>query len=172
MVILFDLDQTLVNSNTVQSYRDQRQWRSVMALIHRITVYPGITEMLNSLQHSGHRIAVVTSSPRLYCDRLLYHLSLATYIEATVCYHDTRNHKPHPEPVLFAMERLGADPAQSVMIGDEDRDISAGRAAGTITVLASWGGASPVTVQPDMICGAPQEVVQFIALYSTRSTVN
>ena len=172
MNILFDLDQTLVDSVALLPYREKRQWRTVMALIPSMTTFAGVPEMLDCLLRAGHCLGVVTSAPRMYCEAVIRHLGLAKYFTTIVCYHDTRHHKPHPEPVLFTLQQLGADPAQSVMIGDEDRDIAAGRAAGVTTVLASWGITSSVTVQPVVVCQTPRELVQFIVLTSAHPTMN
>jgi phosphoglycolate phosphatase len=47
--------------------------------------------------------------------------------------------KPHPDPLLEAARRLGVDPARCVYVGDDLRDVQAGRSAGMATVVAAWG---------------------------------
>lgn len=65
---------------------------------------------------------------------------------------DTERHKPHPEPLQLALERLGADPAGSVYIGDAVVDVQAAHAAGLPAISVSWGA-----VDADVLAAAKPE---------------
>jgi pyrophosphatase PpaX len=56
---------------------------------------------------------------------------------------DTARHKPQPDPVLEALRRLDASPADAAYVGDSPFDIHAGNAAGVFTVAVGWGGIHP-----------------------------
>jgi HAD superfamily hydrolase (TIGR01509 family) len=62
---------------------------------------------------------------------------LRKYFKVVVCYQDTINHKPHPEPLILAAEKLGVKPEESVYIGDVKNDIKAGKAAGMKVIIYS-----------------------------------
>ena len=64
---------------------------------------------------------------------------LSTRAGAVICGDSTPQAKPHPAPLLAASEALGVDAAQCVYVGDAERDIVAGRAAGMKTLIASYG---------------------------------
>jgi pyrophosphatase PpaX len=53
---------------------------------------------------------------------------------------DTAPHKPHPDPILAALERLGARPDEAAYVGDSPFDVGAARVAGVHAVAATWGG--------------------------------
>src|SRR4029079_98204 len=60
--------------------------------------------------------------------------------EVLVAKEDTTLHKPEPEPLLLALDQLGADPADTVYVGDSPFDLRAAHAAGTTAAAAMWGG--------------------------------
>lgn len=74
--------------------------------------------------------------------------------------------KPHPRPILFALERIGADPARSMYVGDARRDIEAGRAAGTTTVAALYGyvepGQNPADWAADHVVRTPLDLIALL----------
>jgi HAD superfamily hydrolase (TIGR01509 family) len=63
--------------------------------------------------------------------------ALASHFKVVVGYQDTTNHKPHPEPLFFAAQKLGVKPAECVYIGDAPSDVQAGRAAGMKVIIYS-----------------------------------
>jgi HAD superfamily hydrolase (TIGR01509 family) len=137
MGYIFDLDQTIVDSSIAEEYRKQRNWTTVYSMVPRFRVYEGINEVLGILRKKGEKVCVVTSSPEKYCRAVLKEFGIQAY--ATVCYHDTKHHKPSPEPILRAVEILRENPEDVVSIGDAENDIIASRKAGVISCLALWG---------------------------------
>ena len=63
---------------------------------------------------------------------------LDQFFDVVVTLDDVENAKPHPEPVLKALEQLGSSPEEAIMVGDNHHDIEAGKNAGTKTAGVSW----------------------------------
>ena len=76
---------------------------------------------------------------------------------------DTTRHKPHPEPLLHALERLGAGPAEAAYVGDSPFDVASAKAAGCFAVAVTWGGihdeARLAAEEPDAIVHDPEELL-------------
>lgn len=135
-MIIFDLDQTLIDSSSVKLLRDRRKWNEVYPKIPQLLPYEGITELLQKLI-GRVPIGIVTSSPKSYCQRIINHNNWC--FDTVVCYHDTSNHKPHPAPILKAIESLECENKNVISIGDEAKDIIASRRAGVISIASLWG---------------------------------
>jgi pyrophosphatase PpaX len=71
--------------------------------------------------------------------RTLRHTGLLEHVQAIVGADSCANAKPHPEPVLLALSRLGAAPTHALLLGDSPHDVAAARAAGAVAVGALWG---------------------------------
>ncbi|UVI30568.1 HAD-IA family hydrolase [Paenibacillus spongiae] len=102
--------------------------------------FPYVQEVLARLQAEGFQIGIVTTKAKLTTERGLRYTELYDYVmpEGIITIDDVVHPKPHPEPVLKAIEALGADPAATVMIGDSVVDIEAAEAAGCIPVGVAW----------------------------------
>ena len=103
------------------------------------TAYPAVVDTVQSLRSAGHRTAIVTSKGRIMTGRSLQHVGLADAFDAVITFEETTRHKPLPDPVHLALERLGATADRALFIGDSPHDMHAGRAAGVTTVAALWG---------------------------------
>ena len=106
-----------------------------------LEAFDDLLDLLPRLRDEGRRLGIVTAkrhrTVRLALDRFP---ELAEQFEVVVGYEDTERHKPEPDPVLFALERLGAAPAEAAYVGDSPFDIQAAKAAGTFAVAVGWGG--------------------------------
>ena len=100
--------------------------------------YPAVVETLTTLAARAP-MAVVTNKPTDLSNRLLESLDLAHYFEVVVGRGSTANFKPHPEPALFACDRLGAAIEHALFIGDSETDVLCARAAGCDIVLYRYG---------------------------------
>ncbi|HEX8088039.1 MAG TPA: HAD-IA family hydrolase [Blastocatellia bacterium] len=105
--------------------------------------FDGVEQVITELRARGYFIGVVTSKGRELALRGLRLCSpdmvVGKLIDATVFLEDTARHKPHPAPVLAALEKLDAPPARAAYVGDSSHDMIAGRRAGVETVAALWG---------------------------------
>jgi phosphoglycolate phosphatase len=108
-------------------------------LLQATEVFPAMAQVLQSLEAAGLRWGVVTNKAERFSLPLMQGLGLHGRAAALVCGDSTPHSKPHPEPLLEAARRLGVPPEQCVYVGDDVRDMQAGRAAGMPTLAASWG---------------------------------
>lgn len=102
-------------------------------------VFDGVAQLVNNLQQRGLRWGIVTNKSQRFTNPLV--AAIADFSSAAVVVSgDTTPHsKPHPEPLLFAARSLGVLPAQCLYVGDDERDIQAGKSAGMATVAATYG---------------------------------
>ena len=104
------------------------------------TAYPGVVETVRALSAAGHPLAVVTSKMEAGARRSLKFIGVEECFRAVIGIDATVKHKPEPEPVWLALERLGGVTRErSIFVGDSTHDMNAGRAAGVITAAATWG---------------------------------
>jgi pyrophosphatase PpaX len=123
--------------------------------------YDGIVSAVEKLQAHGKRLALVTSKVRGGAERGLRVAGLTAAFRVIIGADDVRNPKPHPEPVLRAIEQLGSTPAETVFIGDSRHDIESGQAAGVKTAAALWGPfdrAHLEDLEPDYWLDRPQDI--------------
>ena len=104
-----------------------------------VRCYDDIPAVVASLAGSGHPMAVVTSKTESLARRGLDHVGLTQYFDAVIGCDTCARHKPHPQPVLTALERLGYQPDEAAFVGDSVHDVEAGNAAGVLTIAALWG---------------------------------
>ena len=106
-------------------------------LLDHTRCYPGIEKLLN--RYPAEQMAIVTNKPYQLTIKLLEGLGLIRYFKIIVGGDSYSEKKPHPLPVTKALEGLGADPQQAVMIGDHHTDLYSGRGAGTATCFCAYG---------------------------------
>jgi pyrophosphatase PpaX len=104
-----------------------------------IREYPGTETALVTLHNEGYRLGIVTSKSRSVAQRGVEHFGLERFFEFIVAYEDTTIHKPQGEPVLEGARRFGVSIERCAYVGDSPHDMVAGRAAGALTVAATWG---------------------------------
>ena len=102
-------------------------------------VFRGVSELLDSLTKQGLPWGVVTNKAARFTLPLTRALPLFRTAGAIVSGDTTPHAKPHPAPLLEAARLLGLDPACCMYVGDDERDIVAGLAAGMATVAATYG---------------------------------
>lgn len=129
--------------------------------------YAGITELLEWLERRGMPWAVVTNKSERFAEKVLDRAGWSGRAGAVVCGDTLAVAKPDPAPVKFACERLGIIPAHAVMIGDDERDILAGKRAGAFTALAEWGYLLPEAgtggFGADRTLGSPGDVREVVS---------
>lgn len=96
--------------------------------------YPGAVDLIRRLHARGHAMAIVSSKLESGIRRSLDFCALTECFSALIGIEATEKHKPEPEPVLLALERLGATAGDAWFIGDSPHDMYAGGAAGVRTI--------------------------------------
>lgn len=128
--------------------------------------FEGIEELLQGLRERGMRWGVVTNKAERFTLPLTATMPLFADAVTIVSGDTTPHAKPHPAPVLEAMRRAGVQPGQCIYVGDDERDVRAGKAAGTGTVAASYGylGAEGdlTAWQADAIINSPDELLKLL----------
>jgi pyrophosphatase PpaX len=100
----------------------------------------GMEDVLRELKAQGRRLGVVTAKRRMTVGLAFKRLGIEPWFDVVVTCDDTVTHKPDPEPIQLALERLAARPADAAYVGDSPFDVAAARAAGVFAVAVSWGG--------------------------------
>lgn len=100
----------------------------------------GIDGLLVRLKDEGRRLGIVTAKRRATVTLAFDVLPLEHLFETVVGGDETRAHKPDPEPLLLAAERMNAEPKECAYVGDSPFDVRAAKAAGMFAVAVTWGG--------------------------------
>ena len=141
-----------------------RNYESAMTV--RTYAFDGVTELLKVLQDKGLRWGVVTNKMARFTDPLTQAMPLFASASVVISGDTTPHAKPHPEPLFEAARRLGLSPSHCLYVGDDERDIVAGRAAGMPTVAATYGYLGEKTDvsawQADWQIQAPLDLVQIL----------
>ena len=127
---------------TDPGYEDVRQefFREYESALCRDTrLFPAMPQTLAALEHADIRWGIVTNKIARFTDPLVHALGLAERAACIVSGDTTAHAKPHPAPLLHAAQAAGLDIAVSIYVGDDLRDVQAGRAAGMRTVAAAYG---------------------------------
>jgi pyrophosphatase PpaX len=129
-----------------------------------LEAFDGVLAALPGLRAEGRRTGIVTAKRHrtvaLALDRFP---ALREGMDVVVAYEDTDRHKPDPEPVLHAIDRLGATPGEAAYVGDSPFDIQAAKSAGAFAVAVAWGGIHPderlLAEGPDAFVRSPEELL-------------
>lgn len=136
-------------------------------------LFPGMEELLIELETAAVPWGVVTNKPRHLTEPLLAALALLDRSACTVSGDSLPERKPHPRPILFALEQMSVDPHLAVYVGDARRDIESGRAAGTHTVAVRYGyvepGQDPASWGADQVVTTPADLNALIRGYLQSS---
>lgn len=131
--LLFDLDNTLVDSHFLKPLRDARRWPAVYERIEAVSAFPGIDDVWHALRERGAYLGVVTHSPRPYASRVLDHVGLVP--DKLVAYHDLQR-RLKPSPYGYELCCTGCRARVGVAVGDERGDLLAADAFGCQGVYA------------------------------------
>lgn len=135
--IIFDMDLTLVDTTCLEEFRHKRDWSQAYSMIPQTSMYPGISEVLEIIRKNNIKTAIVSTSPRPYIDRLIEYYNIPS--QHVVSFHDAKPIKPHPAPMLKALELMKITPKEAISFGDRVIDIKASNAAGIESVACFWG---------------------------------
>ena len=103
------------------------------------TLFPGVAALLDELDARGMAWGIVTNKAQRFTFPLLRALALMDRAGCVICGDTTPFAKPHPAPLIEALSRLGTTPDLCMYVGDDERDVQAGRAAGMRVIVARYG---------------------------------
>ena len=137
------------------------------AMTVRTYVFDGVQDLIASLQAQSLAWGVVTNKMARFTDPLVQAMPLFESAAAIVSGDTTPHPKPHPEPLFEAARRLALPPEACLYVGDDERDIAAGRAAGMPTVAATYGylgeKTDVSTWGADISIDSPNKLLQLLA---------
>jgi pyrophosphatase PpaX len=151
----FDADRA---DELVRAYRDHNE-----PLHAELRACSGMLDVLERLRAEGRRLGVVTAK-RHATVRLAFDVCpLEPFFATVVAADDTTRHKPAPDPILYALERLGSDARDAAYVGDAPFDVESARAAGVFAVAVGWGGIHSrervVAAGPDAFVSTTEELL-------------
>jgi len=130
-------------------------------LIDYTSIYPHVRETLERLD--GYKKAVISNKREFLSIRLLDKINLLKYFNLVVGSDTTSEKKPSALPVKYALSRLGAEPDESVIVGDSNYDIEAGKKAGIKTIAVTYGYKQRyLLMNADYIIDSLQELPQLL----------
>ena len=136
------------------------------ALFVHSKLFEGMEHLLNQLESAQLPWGIVTNKSERFTNPLIDLMGLSQRSISTVSGDTTPHSKPHPEPILHAARIANLDPNKSLYVGDDIRDVIAGKAAGMKTVAAAYGYCGceepPEAWGADFIIQTPQELLQII----------
>lgn len=148
--------------------RDGFLVRYAERLLQETRVFETVQPLLDRLDAAGLPWGIVTNKAMRFTAPLVEGLGLARRARVVIAGDTTPHAKPHPEPLLEAARRLGVPPGACAYIGDDLRDVQAGRAAGMATLAAAWGylgQGEPVHAWgADAVLSSPGELLQWLEL--------
>jgi pyrophosphatase PpaX len=104
-----------------------------------LKLYDGILQLLDSLNHAGVKIGLVTSKSRFTTQMAFDLTGIEAYFDASVCSDESTGNKPSPDPIFTCLEQLGVEPAEAAYVGDSPADMQAAHAAGVEAIAVTWG---------------------------------
>ena len=128
-------------------------------------LYPGVEELLEQLSAAGVKLALVTTKHQAQADFTLKAFGLTRYFDYVHGWQEGREHKPHPEPVLTTLNRLGVQPDEAIMVGDSELDIESARAAGVDTCAVTYGFRPAwflKSFRPDFLVSRPDDIAPIV----------
>ncbi|GAB3792877.1 HAD-IA family hydrolase [Dyella agri] len=129
--------------------------------------FDGIAPLLEMIEAQELRWGIVTNKPGFLTEELIQRMDWDLRASAVVCGDTLPVKKPDPAPVLLACEHARVEPARCVFVGDDARDIEAGRAAGLYTVAVRWGyldGGDPERWGADAVIDHPRQLAELLKL--------
>ena len=148
--------------------RDEFLQRYEARMTVETRIFADMPPVLDMLRAMDLPWAIVTNKAARFAEPLVQALGLDRGAAALVCGDTTPHSKPHPAPLLEAARRLGVGPGDCVYVGDDLRDVQAGRAAAMGTVAAAWGylgaGEEIEAWGADHIIHAPMELLKLLTM--------
>ena len=151
-----------------EALRDEFLQRYEARMTRETQVFAAMRPVLAALRDAGRPWGIVTNKATRFSAPLVRALGLLDEAATLICGDTTPHSKPHPAPLLEAARRLGVEAARCVYVGDDPRDMQAGRAAGMSTLAAAWGylgtGSPPEDWPADAVLADAGELLQWLRM--------
>lgn len=148
------------------SLRDEFLAHYEAAMLVHTRLFDGMAEVLDAIESAGMRWGVVSNKVERYVRPIIAGLGLATRCGCAVGGDSTTTPKPHPAPLLLGARLIGVAAADCVYVGDDHRDVIAGRAAGMRTIAAAYGycdaGLAPAQWGADHLVESVPELLRLV----------
>ena len=148
--------------------RDEFLQRYEVRLTRETVVFSNMQPVLKKMTQSGMVWGIVTNKMARYAEPLVSALGLHQTSAVLVCGDTTAHAKPHPAPLIEAANRIQVPATRCLYVGDDLRDVQAGKAAGMRTAAAAWGylgnGESVHDWDADHLLEQPQDLLQLLRL--------
>ena len=152
--------------------RDEFLNRYEANLCRETRLFDGMAELITSLEARGLTWGIVTNKAERFALPLMKLLGYSTRAACIIGGDTTGKLKPHPEPLYAAAKAINLAPAQCIYVGDDERDVQAGRAAGMKTVAVRYGylnGSNPASWGADAIIDTPLQTLQLLTAAGVKS---
>jgi N-acetyl-D-muramate 6-phosphate phosphatase len=137
-------------------------------MLRETRVFSRMEPVLRVLERAALPWGIVTNKAARFSEPLVHGLGLMQRCAVLISGDTTAHAKPHPQPLLEAARRLGVVPQRCLYIGDDLRDVQAGRGAGMATLAAAWGylgcGESIDAWNADAVLAYPEELLNWLGM--------
>jgi HAD superfamily hydrolase (TIGR01549 family) len=167
--VIFDLDDTLLDSSALRADREARNWRKALTKLDEVSEFevvegePQVTELPRLARERGLMVGVLTQSPRVYAAELLRAHGIA--VDSMVSGSDGYPRKPDPTGLNALLAEIGATASDTLLVGDSVLDFEAAAAAGVSSAGVAWSRATPVAwlhSWPDAAVATPSRLVRLL----------
>ena len=151
-----------------QALRDEFLSRYELRMTQDTRVFADMLPVLKALEARACLWGIVTNKAMRFTEPLVRALGLQGRAAVVIAGDTTAHAKPHPAPLFEAARRMGIEPGQCAYVGDDLRDVLAGRAAGMTTVAVRWGYlgvGDPIEAWgADHVADSPDDVLKKLAM--------
>lgn len=151
-----------------EALRDAFLARYAERMLQETRVFAAVEPVLQVLAEAGLRWGIVTNKAMRFAEPVVQGLSLHQRSSVLIAGDSTPHAKPHPAPLLEAARRLDVPASQCIYVGDDLRDVQAGRGAGMATLAAAWGylgaGESIEDWGADVVLDSPSQLLTWLEL--------
>ena len=127
-------------------------------------LYEGFDEVIKGLDENGILCGIASSKMKSQYEIDFLKTGLQSYMKSVILAEDTENHKPHPEPLLKAIEILNIEPKDAMYVGDTFADYKSTKAAGMDFGLAVWGATDLDGIKADHYLNTPKDILKVLNL--------
>ncbi|MBD3108054.1 HAD family hydrolase [Bacillus sp. AGMB 02131] len=158
--------ETLKRLEIFDIERVNSKWsQTVLEFSQEVQIFKGLKEVIEAVSASPIRTGIVTSKTKQEVIDEFEPFGISSHFECIICATDTKNHKPHPEPILVCLERLNATNNEAVYIGDSIYDMQCAKSAGVKFALALWGSKKTEGFESaDFILKEPKDILDLIKM--------